>query len=142
MFGASEPAPAAPLDPENWRDCEPYLYGIDLFNHGYYWEAHEAWEAVWHAAGRRGPTADFLKALIKLAAAAVKAREGSLAGAARHARRSRELVSAVASSGRQPLTHFAGLYLSHLDELSVHIESAATDRPMPIAVYDAVLRPS
>ncbi|MER9222262.1 DUF309 domain-containing protein [Mesorhizobium sp. M0644] len=23
---------------------------IDLINHGYYWEAHEAWEPLWHAA--------------------------------------------------------------------------------------------
>lgn len=47
-----------------------YLRGIDLFNHGFYWESHEAWEAVWISAGRRGSVADFLKALIKVAAAA------------------------------------------------------------------------
>ena len=49
----------------------------DLLNHGFYWEAHEAWETLWHAAGRKGEIADFLKGLIKLAAAAVKAREGN-----------------------------------------------------------------
>ena len=38
---------------EEWRDCEHYLYGVDLFNQGYWWEAHEAWEAVWLAAGQR-----------------------------------------------------------------------------------------
>ncbi|WP_342633889.1 DUF309 domain-containing protein [Mesorhizobium kowhaii] len=27
-----------------------FRWGIDLFNHGYYWEAHEAWEPLWHAA--------------------------------------------------------------------------------------------
>ena len=32
-----------------------------LFNAGYYWEAHEAWEGLWHAHGRQGPTADTLK---------------------------------------------------------------------------------
>jgi Domain of unknown function (DUF309) len=21
-------------------------HGLDLFNHGYYWEAHEAWESL------------------------------------------------------------------------------------------------
>jgi hypothetical protein len=83
-----------------------------------------------------------LKALIKLAAATVKAREGSPAGVSRHARRCRELVNAVFSAGRKPFTQFAGLSLSQLHELSVHIETAATDCPMPRAVYDAVLRPT
>ena len=32
-------APCPPPDPVRWLDCRPYLYGIDLFNHGYYWEA-------------------------------------------------------------------------------------------------------
>src|SRR5262249_41594058 len=54
--------------PEAWQLSENYLFGLDLFNHGYYWEAHEAWESLWHACGRRGLTADFLKGLIKLAA--------------------------------------------------------------------------
>ena len=63
-------------DSDCWQKCRPYLYGIDLFNHGYYWEAHDAWESVWLACGQKGVTADFLKGLIKLAAAGVKAREG------------------------------------------------------------------
>jgi predicted metal-dependent hydrolase len=71
------------------------LDGIDLFNHGYYWEAHESWEAVWHAAGRKGWHADFLKSLIKLAAALVKAREGKPEGVRRHAQRAADLLSAI-----------------------------------------------
>jgi hypothetical protein len=142
MFGAAAPAQVGPLDPDNWRDSEEYLYGIDLFNHGYYWEAHEAWEAVWHAAGRTGRIADFLKALIKLAAAAVKAREGSPTGAARHAHRCRELLDTIALGGIEPATHFSGVSLSHFQQLSVHIENAATDLPTPLALYDAVLRPT
>jgi Domain of unknown function (DUF309) len=50
-----------------------YLHGIDLFNHGFYWGAHEAWEGLWVACGRRGPTATYLQAL-NLAAAGFKAR--------------------------------------------------------------------
>lgn len=30
-----------------WRRCMPYLFGCDLYNHGYWWEAHEAWESIW-----------------------------------------------------------------------------------------------
>jgi predicted metal-dependent hydrolase len=95
-FGRHEPPPA-PLDNETYRTNPAYLYGLDLFNHGFYWEAHEAWEALWHAAGRRGPAADFLKGLIKLAAAGVKAREGRAAGVRQHAERSKELVASAAA---------------------------------------------
>ena len=54
------PVRLAPFDPHDWYACEEYLYGIDLFNHGYWWEAHEALEAVWAAAGRRTETGLFM----------------------------------------------------------------------------------
>jgi predicted metal-dependent hydrolase len=83
------------LEEATCRGNPAYLYGLDLFNHGYYWEAHEAWESQWHAAGRHGPAADFLKALIKLAAAGVKAREGRAAGVRQHAQRAERLLRGV-----------------------------------------------
>ena len=46
-----------PLSAENWQENRSFLLAIDLFNHGYYWEAHEGWESLWHAAGRRGAVA-------------------------------------------------------------------------------------
>lgn len=91
-YGLEHPHVSEP-ESARWRECTPYVWGIDLFNAGYYWEAHEAWEAAWIAAGRRGSTADFLKALIKLAAAGVKLREGVPAGARRHLRRADELLT-------------------------------------------------
>jgi predicted metal-dependent hydrolase len=69
-----------------------FLLGLDLFNGGYPWEAHEVWEQLWGAAGRRGETADFLKVLIKFAAAAVKQREGKPAGVRSHAGRAALLL--------------------------------------------------
>ena len=91
MHGHRATTPAA-LDPVHWNESAPYRYGVDLFNHGFYWEAHEAWESLWHAAGRIGPVAIWLKAIIKLAAAAVKMREGNSAGAMRHAGRCKQLL--------------------------------------------------
>jgi hypothetical protein len=103
---------APPLEPQRWRESRAYLLGCDLFNAGYYWEAHETWEAAWAACGRSGATADFLKGLIKLAAAAVKAREGKPPGVARHAKRAAELLSRVRElSGR---ASYAGLNLDAL----------------------------
>jgi predicted metal-dependent hydrolase len=41
--------------------------GIDLFNSGEYWHAHEAWEVEWMP-DRKGPDAGFYKGLIQVAA--------------------------------------------------------------------------
>jgi len=66
--------------PMQWNACESYLLGFDMFNHGFYWEAHEAWEALWQAIERKGRRAKLLKGLIKLAACGVKARQVSNSG--------------------------------------------------------------
>jgi uncharacterized protein len=41
--------------------------GIELFNEGHYWEAHEAWEGDWMP-DRKGPDSGFYKGLIQVAA--------------------------------------------------------------------------
>ena len=46
-----EPIPVAA---EASLNSEAFLWGLDLFNHGYYWEAHEAWEGLWQGADRDG----------------------------------------------------------------------------------------
>jgi uncharacterized protein len=43
------------------------LRGVDLFNSGRYWEAHEVWEAEW-TPDRKGPDSGFYKGLIQVAA--------------------------------------------------------------------------
>jgi predicted metal-dependent hydrolase len=42
-------------------------HGIELFNSGLYWEAHEAWEGDWVPI-RKGPESGFYKGLIQVAA--------------------------------------------------------------------------
>ncbi len=98
----------------SWRQCRPYLYGIDLFNHGYYWEAHDAWESVWLAYGRKGVTADFLKGLIKLAAAGVKAREGRKRRVQQQAKRAEELFRQVTLAAGSRKSSYMGLSLTQL----------------------------
>jgi uncharacterized protein len=105
-----------PIDPARWRQSRAYLVGCDLFNHGYYWEAHEAWEAVWKACGRRGTAADFLKGLIKLAAAGVKAREGRPEGVKRHAARAVALFCAVRNQLSEAM--YLGLDVDELIEFA------------------------
>ena len=51
--------PAAPrFEEHRWGECEEYLWGIDLFNRGFHWEAHEAWEVLWRACPGRPVAAE------------------------------------------------------------------------------------
>ena len=77
-----EPIPVAA---EASPSSDAFLWGLDLFNHGYYWEAHEAWEGLWRVADRDGQLRVLVKGLILLAAAGVKIRERKNAAAQRHA---------------------------------------------------------
>jgi uncharacterized protein len=141
------PVPCPMPDPNHWPDCRPYLYGLDLFNYGYYWEAHEVWEQIWHAAGRTGLVGNFIKGLIKLAAAGVKVREGRPDGVRSHARRAAELFSRVANQLRSKQASYFGLSLPRLIELATDV---ARDPPASIApsgvpveiVFPFVLRPN
>jgi hypothetical protein len=104
--GAARPAEAVPpIEGDDWRGSPRYLHGYRLFNAGYYWEAHEAWEGLWHAHGRRGPTADLLRALIRLAAAGVKVREGQPRGVFIHARDAAALFDGVTVATGRTVVH-------------------------------------
>ena len=78
-YGHPEPA-VGPLPPEAWARNEQYLFGVDLFNRRYYWEAHEAWELVWHTCDKARTQGLFLQGLIQLAAALLRWHMGSDAG--------------------------------------------------------------
>jgi predicted metal-dependent hydrolase len=121
-YGQS-PAECAALSEENWQTNDEYLWGIELFNHGYYWEAHESWEGVWNACGRQGMAADFLKGLIKLAAAGVKVREGRPRGVAQHGRRAEELFLSVQARATAP--SLFGLALADLLSLARWLATSA-----------------
>ncbi len=83
------------IDWHTGKNNEEFRYAVDLFNHGYYWEAHEAWEGLWVAVGRKGPLADLLKGFIHLAAAGVKQLAGIPAGVRSHLQRAKQLFHHV-----------------------------------------------
>ena len=132
-----QPQSVAPLDPARWQQSREFCHALRLFDAGYYWEAHEAWEALWIAAGRTGPVATALKGLIKLAAAGVKAREGNAAGVGRHARRAAELLRMAKTECSRQLgaeAQWAGL---DLDNLAVATDGIAAS-PGQFVDSDAV----
>ena len=128
MHGNVEHDEPAPLDPASWRESEAYLFGLDLFNHGYYWESHEEWEGLWIAAAKKGPVSEFVKGLIKLAAAAVKIRQGQLEGTRRHGARAEqhfELAREMVGGAE----HFAGLAFAELIEFAREVQDESREWP-------------
>ena len=91
-----------------------------------------------------GTTADFLKALIKLAAAGVKAREGRRIGVVRHAHRAVELITSVQS--RNDGTRYAGLDLGWLLAVANRLASDPPLGKSPTApvevIFDFAIWPS
>lgn len=73
--------------PIDWRRPDAaalarWRAGVDCFNAFYFWEAHEAWEALWAAAPHGSAPRRALQGLIQSAAALLKIHMGSLPGAA------------------------------------------------------------
>jgi len=68
------------LPPERWFEDEAYRAGVDLFNRGYYWEAHEMWEAVWHGCDKSRTQGLFVQGLIQISAALLRWHMGTERG--------------------------------------------------------------
>jgi hypothetical protein len=59
-------------DAASWQTNRTYRYGWSLFAAGFYWEAHEVWEAVWLASHPNSLEQLFLKTAIQTAHACLK----------------------------------------------------------------------
>jgi uncharacterized protein len=78
-----------------WAEHDEYLWGVDLYNAGFFWEAHEAWEAAWHAAASDRLQHEFVQALIQCAAACLKGVMGDVVAARRLAARASQRLESV-----------------------------------------------
>lgn len=94
MEGMGDPI-VPPLDTDHPEKDQTLRFSLDLYNHGYFWESHVYFEALWNAHGRVGPVADFLKAMIKLGAAGVKNQLGEKKNARDHFERALELLQSL-----------------------------------------------
>ena len=59
-----------------WENDEQFLYGADLFDGRFYWEAHENWEHCWHRA--TGSYKKSIQGLIQVSASILKHHMGSV----------------------------------------------------------------
>ncbi|GMU22974.1 MAG: hypothetical protein AMXMBFR13_30580 [Phycisphaerae bacterium] len=103
--------PAGPLlEPQRWREMEDYLYGIDLYNGGYWWEAHEAWEGLWQQTDKAGRQGHFLQGIIQVSAAHLKRHVGQPEGVRRLLGRARGHLAAVLAE--DPSAAFMGVQVA------------------------------
>lgn len=123
-----------------------WLYALDLFNHGFYWESHEQWENAWNSFGRTTRSAAFTKGLIHLAAACVKAREGRTEGVSRHTTRANELLMSALMNAREEravLGISAASIRAVLAELGGYVPSPEHTSNQPVVrVIKTELRPA
>ncbi|WP_416068366.1 DUF309 domain-containing protein [Rhizobium sp. ZK1] len=134
-----EPVPVLPK-----QDSDEFAWGADLFNHGYYWEAHEAWEEIWQVAERGSALRALLKGLILLSAAGVKIREGKRAAAMRHAGRAAGLFRQLSKVPHDAFSHALGMSLAMLADMAEESVNAppvlrVTMPGQPEPVYDFIL---
>jgi len=76
--------PAEGFNAENWLKSEEYLYCIDLFNNGFWWEAHERLKYISMAAGQDSETNHFeedgAQTLAKMGIETLRKKEGIFLG--------------------------------------------------------------
>lgn len=146
-YGLERPKPPF-LPPERWAEDQAFLRGCDFFNRGWWWEAHETWEDLWHVVeGRHSRLWLLLKGLIQLAACALQRERGVDKGAARLLGTATEYIEQVAADdqpgGAEPAqssskpARFCGLDL-------LALSSEARERlGVPVARVDGFyLRPA
>ena len=118
---SSAPLGAAPLDPK------AFIWGMDLFNYGYYWEAHEAWEPLWRSAERSSADRTLLKGLILMAATGVKLRERKGIAAKRHGSRAAALFREVVARPPSTMERTLGVALETIAEHAEEPGSSMTE---------------
>lgn len=114
-------------DPDLWAENEDYLHGVDLYNHGYLWEAHEAWEGLWHVTKPDGDQALFLQGLIQCTAACLKIAMEQPRGLERLAELGTDKLTRVARN-RGP--HYMGLDLL---DFAAEMRAFAAGEPSSVA---------
>jgi len=118
------------LPPHRWSEQSCYLYGIDLFNHAYWWEAHEAWEHIWHNTDDAEQHA-FTHGLIQLSAALLKW----------HLRKARgvRILLDRSRNNLRPIAESHGSYMGlDVTELLICVQRSNMDR-LPNRISEPIL---
>jgi uncharacterized protein len=123
-----------PVREAEWEGNEPYRYGVALCLNGFFWEAHEVWEAVWLACPPNSRERRFLRALIQIANAALKLRMG-------RANAARRLLAEAAEIIGECLAAQAGARLMGVDLPELRHVLAGAKPERSVEAEEALLRP-
>jgi len=131
-YQQAEPTPNQRYSAKQWAENSEYLYGIDLFNFSYWWEAHEAWETDW-----RWATNDhkmFLQGLIQISAAMIKRHLEQLRGVRNLSQAGRRKLRLVWQSNRNYMGIDLSDLLDRLDTFFQPMEGQTKDKFTVVAV--------
>lgn len=122
-YGKEEPE-VAWVAPADWLDSEAYLRGVDLYNLGFWWEAHEAWESLWHTTDKSGTQGNFIQGLIQVGAALIKEAVDQPRGSARLSETALRRLETVLASGQCESERYMGLDLrSFVDAVRAYFDA-------------------
>lgn len=128
-----------PTNPSSWRSNPAWRAGVTLYAQGFFWEAHEVWEAVWMNARPNSRERALVQALIQLANAALKQRMG-------RPEASRRLAALAASrltdAGTQGFLMGVDLAALHAGSLAYHRALARGDRASPPQICTQETKPT
>ncbi|MCB9699685.1 MAG: DUF309 domain-containing protein [Alphaproteobacteria bacterium] len=112
--------PGSGQPPPELSGSAEFAWGCDLFDHRFYWEAHEVWETEWRATPE-GAERELLRGLICAAASVIKHHQGYEDGARRLRGR-----AATAFAASEPVDR--GI---DLDELLTRLDRFAAEGRWP-----------
>jgi len=129
-YSEVEGSGSAHLPTSEWRENPDYLFGCDLYNAGYLWEAHEAWENIWHPSKHDAVQADFLQGLIQCAAASLKIPMNQPGGLVKLAENGTLRLEGVQSSaGPVYMGLDLGLFIEEFRAFASSSPTSADERP-------------
>ena len=119
------------LPASDWGENEEYLFGCDLYNAGYLWEAHEAWESIWHPSKHDELQADFLQGLIQCSAASLKIPMGQPEGLLKLSQQgTKRLEGVMKSVGPSYMGLDLASFLAEFRAFAGSSPSSAEERPL------------
>jgi len=107
-----------PLSILNVQENPFFLYGVDLYNHHFFWEAHESWECIWKRESDESLKA-MIKGLIQVSGGYLKSIQGIETGARKLWQRSLVYLS------EETLVH-SGIHFHEFWDISRKLNESTT----------------
>lgn len=83
----------------DWHKHEDFLFGIDLYHHGYLWESRRIWRGISAATSEDCLETSLLGALVMNSAAQIRAHRGNAQGARTYSQSARWYAARIRSIG-------------------------------------------